>query len=231
MGASEKHAAPQPTTGYDSVERADAEYVGAQHATEVGMIVGRALAAAPAEASGPTEAGGDVSDDLAAAHHADEHGGGFAMRRSPTWRHVYYGHRQTLAAARVDDDAVEREAWALYPDDGSPRGSMLRTAFREGADAGARVTCAALAAARAGEAEPEHAEVAEERERQVAKGYDAAHDDRHGAYALARMAQRYVLRGLNQGNRSDFIKAAGLLESGAASFRRLGHPIGTSTEE
>ncbi len=75
--------------------------------------------------------------------------------------------------------------------------------------------------------DPEHGEVAAERARQVGKGYDETIDDRHGAYALARMAQGYVLRGLDQGNRSDFIKAAAALESAAASFRRLGHPLGT----
>lgn len=86
-----------------------------------------------------------------------------------------------------------------------------------------------LAAQRGREAvDREAQDVATERRRQVATGYDEVHDDQHGAFGLARMAQGYVLRGLDQGNREDFIKAAGLLEAAAASFRRLGHPLGTT---
>ena len=36
----------------------------------------------------------------------------------------------------------------------------------------------------------------------------------------------YLARALSQGNRTDLVKAAGLLLNAAASFRRLGHPLG-----
>jgi len=71
-------------------------------------------------------------------------------------------------------------------------------------------------------------DVIAERVRHASLGYDEQHDDTHGAYRLARTAQGYVLRGLTRGNRSDFIKAASVLLDAAASFRRLGHPLGTN---
>lgn len=40
----------------------------------------------------------DVRADLEATAYADAHAGGFAMRRSATWRHVYYQRRLALEA-------------------------------------------------------------------------------------------------------------------------------------
>jgi hypothetical protein len=65
------------------------------------------------------------------------------------------------------------------------------------------------------------AEIAAERERQLAKGYTPEHDDEHGAAILAEFASEYIGRAIRHGNRSDLIKAAALLESATASLDRL----------
>lgn len=76
-------------------------------------------------------------------------------------------------------------------------------------------------------ADAETVEVIAERARAVALGYGEQHDDEQGAEVLALHARHYVARALSQDNRSDLIKAAGLLLSAAASFRRLWQPLGT----
>lgn len=108
----------------------------------------------------------------------------------------------------------------------------LRTAWQDDysaqtvAEGVADAALAWFAASQPAPVDAETTEVAAERARAVSLGYDERHDDKHGAYSLAEFAQGYLLRGVQQGNRSDFIKAAGLLLNAAASFRRLGQPLG-----
>lgn len=125
------------------------------------------------------------------------------------------------APAPVDAEQRARELWPVragYPDD-----KYREDVFLDLREAYVRGASDALTAP----VDSETAEVIAERARAVALGYSEQHDDEQGAYALAVDAQHYVARALAQGNRTDLVKAAGLLLNAAASFRRLGQPLGS----
>lgn len=61
-----------------------------------------------------------------------------------------------------------------------------------------------------------HALVIEERKRQIAKGYDAAHDDEHGIDHLLSWAQDYARRG-------EPVKSAALIHAAREAIDRLAH--------